>query len=479
MANDYMRTEARWNNIKAVMGWDIGDGDSVAFIKRIAGGDNVLRPLYLHKSRDVQVIKSAVSQNSSGFITIGEDAAKQQEFAINFKCSPENWDQQYAMGLTYRQHMRNYIRGISEAILQNSSNRDILGSIIVKDGKGNMHWKKDEVLLAVGCPSSAIWKGENIRRQYAELISEVTGISNVFVIEESYATVFSLVENNDVSEKINLQTGVLVLDFGSSTANATYTMPRKKVVNIIWELGAAQVENAMLEYILHSSKAKKLLSNMAKMYGKEKALVVKNRPKKLLSKIAKKYGKERILVVKNDCIHAVFQLKLDKEDYFDGKLGKDAVVKNVSIPIMDENGDRFLDEDGEPTMLTISYHVTDEMMRYALDEYKFHVKKNGVFANYGTWKENCWKFLNDVKLTLERENITVQTVIVTGGGSQMPFVVKLSNKVFPEKTIPSDTPSYSVVKGLVTIAYNEVQQMGAAHNRGISIVKTTGYKRGE
>lgn len=432
MTNNYMGTKAGLNNIKAVMGWDIGDGDSVAFIKPIVGGRQFAEPLYIHKVRSQQVEKSVVSKTSAGKITIGIDAAQQQEFAINFKCAPKNWNHKYVMGLTYRQHMLNYIRGVSEAILQNSSNVDMLKKIdiITEDG----HWKKDEVLLVVGCPASVIWKEEKMRKQYEELISEATDISNVIVTEESRAAVFSLFDIGNIRKEINLQTGVLVLDFGSSTADATYILPGKKAVNLSWELGAAQVENAMLEYILQSSKAKKGLANLEKTYDKK-----------------------RVLVVRNNCSHAVFQLRLEKENYFDGKLGENAVAKAVSIPIMDEDGDQIFDDVDEEVELALRFRVTDEMMQYALDEYEFEAKKNDQIVNRGTWKENCWQFLNDVKQTLERKKLQVTTVVVTGGGSQMPFTVELSSKAFPGKVKCSDTPSHSVVKGLVTVAYNAVK----------------------
>ena len=448
-----MRTNAiLMNGIKAVMGWDIGDGDSVAFVKFIVGGDNVSKPLYLHKSRDQQVEKSAVAQNSSGMITIGADAAKQKEFAINFKRAPGNWNQKDVMGLTYRQHMSDYIRGVSEVILQNSANRSILKNIITQGGNGEMHWKKDEVLLVVGCPSSVIWKGEKARKQYEGLISEATGISNVIVTEESRAAVFSLFEIDNIRKKINLQNGVLVLDFGSSTADATYILPGKKIINISWELGAAWVENAMLEYVLQSNKAKKELANQAKLYDKE-----------------------RVLAARNDCSHAVFQLGQDKEDYFDGKLGEDAIPETVRIPVIDEDGDRLFEDDGDFVELEIKYSVTDAMMQYALDEYKFDARKNGDVVNHGTWKENCRQFLNDVKQTLEREKLPVQTVVVTGGGSQMPFTVELSSEAFPGKVVPSSTPSHSVVKGLTTIAYNEVKAPGV-HKKAMDDIKSDAAK---
>ncbi len=421
--------------IKAVMGLDIGDGDSVAYIRLLTEKDNKPVSLSLHKSRDQQVEPSAVAKSKSGVITIGEDAGEKREFAINFKRSPGNWNSISPLGVPYRQHMSDYIRGVSETILQNSSNRSGgMRQVIMQDSKGDMHWKKEEVLLVVGCPASVIWKGKERRREYEELISETTGISNVMVTEESRAAVYSLFEIDNLSAKINLQAGVLVLDFGSSTADATYVLPGKKAIHISWELGAAKIEEAMLEYILKSDKARKTFANQAENCGKNQ------------------------IYRGHDQNHAIFQLRRSKEAYFDGKLGEDSTPKNVKISIINEDGDYLIDKNGDSVeSLDIPYTVTKAMMHDALEEYEFSVNKDGNPVNRGTWKENCRQFLNDVKQTLEREKLPLQTVVVTGGGSQMKGVVgDLCNKAFPGKVVPSDTPSHSVVKGLVTIAYNEV-----------------------
>lgn len=421
--------------IKAVMGLDIGDGDSVAYIRLLTEKDNKPVSLSLHKSRDQQVEPSAVAKSKSGVITIGEDAGERREFAINFKRSPGNWNSISPLGVPYRQHMSDYIRGVSETILQNSSNRSGgMRQVIMQDSKGDMHWKKEEVLLVVGCPASVIWKGKERRREYEELISETTGISNVMVTEESRAAVYSLFEIDNLSAKINLQAGVLVLDFGSSTADATYVLPGKKAIHISWELGAAKIEEAMLEYILKSDKARKTFANQAENCGKNQ------------------------IYRGHDQNHAIFQLRRSKEAYFDGKLGEDSTPKNVKISIINEDGDYLIDKNGDSVeSLDIPYTVTKAMMHDALEEYEFSVNKDGNPVSHGTWKENCRQFLNDVKQTLEREKLPVQTVVVTGGGSQMTdVVVDLCNKAFPGKVVPSDTPSHSVVKGLVTIAYNEV-----------------------
>ena len=78
MADNDMMTEAVWKKIRVVMGWDIGDGDSVAFIKLVAEKNRKVESLSLHKSRYIPVEKSAVAKNSNGMITIGSDAARQK-----------------------------------------------------------------------------------------------------------------------------------------------------------------------------------------------------------------------------------------------------------------------------------------------------------------------------------------------------------------------------------------------------------------
>ena len=65
------RIQSMYTEIKLVMGWDIGDGDSVAFAKSVTDRVSKLEPLYIHKSRDLQVEKSAVakaSQRETGIV---------------------------------------------------------------------------------------------------------------------------------------------------------------------------------------------------------------------------------------------------------------------------------------------------------------------------------------------------------------------------------------------------------------------------
>lgn len=432
-----------FDRVKLVMGWDIGDGDTAAFARVVTGGSTKLVPLFIHKSRDVQVVKSAVAKSSNGTVTIGDEAAKQQRFIVNFKRSPKRWGKRSALKLEYRQHMFDYIRGVSEAILQNSSNRSILSNFITQDSQGKVRWNGDEIVLVVGCPASVIWKGRENREKYEKLISEATGIQHVVVTEESRAAVFSLFELEVLRKRVDLQKGVLVLDLGSSTSDATCILPGRMTINLSWELGAAKIEWAMLQYILNSKKAGDALSSLSKQYGFP------------------------LRVNRNGCSHAIFQLRKDKEDYFDGKLGEDTLAQALEVPVMNEDGDSILDEDGDPVQISVKYHVTAQMMEYAASEFEFEAKKDDIVVSTGSWQKNYANFLEDVRLNLQKNKIQVGSVVVTGGGSNMPFTVQIAKKVFTN-VLESDAPSHSVVKGLATIAYNEVKAPGV---RGDAIPK--------
>ena len=94
-----------FSKIKLVVGCDIGDGDSGAYARIVADQGGKLLPLYAHKSRDQQIEKSAVAKTDSGVITIGEDAAKQQEFIINFKRSPKSWNNKSSLNVEYKPYL--------------------------------------------------------------------------------------------------------------------------------------------------------------------------------------------------------------------------------------------------------------------------------------------------------------------------------------------------------------------------------------
>ena len=413
------------DKIKVVMGWDIGYYDSMACVGII--GNCYVSPLYLHRSRDLEVVKSVVAKTENGVIRIGEDAVNQQEFVTDFIQSPRYWDKKSSYDVTYRQHMSDFIKGLSETILQNSSNRGTLKDVITQNDRGEMCWKKDEVLLVVSCPNSEEWKGEKIREQYEEFVSETTGILNVKAIDEPIATLFSLAGRD---EKIDPEAGSLVLDLGSFEMKATYVLPTRETINIIYKPGTRQIENAMLDYILKSAEGRRALELAAKIHNKTRVFAIPNG-------------------------YPFFQLRMDKEDYYDRSLAVKREPKpgNIGFSIIDEDGDKIYEYESpdEETVVCVRYWVTDEMMQYAVDGYKFSAVKNGEVVGYDTWRQNFRQFLIDVELTIARENLPLRLVVITGD-SVLPFITEEVNDIFPKQNVipiePECTAEGLVIMGL-------------------------------
>lgn len=404
------------DKFKVVMGWNIGDYDFRACVR--IEKDSV-RPLYIHKSRDAQIERTAVTKTQNGRILIGGDALRQREYAIHFIRSPRCWNKISFNGITHKEYMSDFIRGISETILQNSSNQFVLRDVIIQNGQREKCWKKDEVMLVVSCPDSEEWKGEKIREQYEELISEITGILNVRVINESFATLFSLFHS------INLEAGSLVLDLGPSEMKAVYVLPERKKIDIISEGWTCQIENAMLGYILKREKVREQLERAAQWYDKTK-----------------------VLAVPDD--HTFYQLKRDKEDYYDKRLTeeKECLGGCIRLSIIDEDGDVIYDDE-EVAVFTTRCQVTDEMMQYAEDGYEFTItiSNKDEFVNYGTWRQNFRCFLLDVEQTIVKENLPLELVAITGD-SVWPFVIAAVRDMFPEQNVIFMEPMCTV-KGLV------------------------------
>ena len=415
------------DKIKVVMGWDIGYYDSMACVGII--GNYYVKPLYLD-NRDSQVVPSAVAKTRNGIIIIGKNATNQQEFVTNFIQSPRDWDKKSSFDVPYRKHMSDFIKGLSESILQNSSNRGTLRDVITQNDRGEMCWKKGEVLLVVSCPDSAEWKGEKIREQYEEFVSETTGILNVKAIDEPIATLFSLAGRD---EKIDPEAGSLVLDLGSFEMKATYVLPERETVNIIYKLGTQQVENAMMDYILKSEKVKGALA-----------------------KVAEIYDEERVFAVPDE--YTFFQLRMAMEDYYKSLTGEGELpwIRYMNFPIINEDGDKiyyfeFIDEEIEEAAVYLNFVVTDEMMQYAVDGYEFNTWKNGEVVGYGAWRQNFRQFLLDVEQTIGRENLPLRLVVIIGD-SVLQFITEEVNDIFPKQDVipiePECTAEGLVIMGL-------------------------------
>ncbi len=462
------------NNIELIMGWDIGDGETAACAmqvknsdrKQVKNSDRKIEELYICPgTRADRVIPSIVFKQKNGEIITGYSVENNAEcagnFAINFKRSPETWDADSPFGMKYNQHMFDFIRGVSEAILENNNNRRLLNDYITFDKKNKAFWNIDKVLLVVGCPAADNWKNDASRDAYEKLIAGATGIKNVIVAEESRAAIFSLFEKRNKSQKelqdLNYQNGVLVLDFGSSTADASCIVPGEKQAHLSWNLGAAEIEKAMLEYIEKSPKTTKKLATAEENYRKEFHLDSKNVPEQLL------------YLDSINVPEKLLNLRKYKEDYYSKKT---ISAITVDFEIVDKNNDPIIDEFGDRVRISIQTNINDDMMKYATgidtnNEYitagnnihNFKTTKDNTTVCDNTWAKTCEAFMQDVKIMLNRENIRPDTVVLTGGGSNMKFVEDIAKKVFPKnKVIHSANPSHSVVSGLNVIGFNVLKE---------------------
>lgn len=424
-----------YNNNELVMGWDIGDGDTAAYAMQVLSDKHKLVGLNIDANRDDKVIPSVVSKQKNGKIIIGYSAGYAENFTVNFKRSPQNWGDKSSEGVPYKQHMSDFIRGVSAAILANSTNRTVLSNFITYK-ENNAFWNSDKILLVVGCPAADNWKNDANRKAYEKLIAEATGIKNVIVAEESRAAIFSLFDKNSKSQeelqKLNYRNGVLVLDFGSSTADASCIVPGEKAVHLSWNLGAAKIENAMLEYIKKSPE-----------------ITTK------LIKAEEKYRKKLFLALENDS-HQLLDLRKFKENYYSGIT---ANTINVDFNLIDTDGNFIYNEFDDIVKFGVSCKIDAEIMNYVTEKYTFKTTKDNKIVCNNTWAKTCEEFMQDVKSNLEIEKIHPNAVVLTGGGSNMPFVWNIAKNVFTKtKVIPSTTPSHSVVSGLTVIGFNALKE---------------------
>lgn len=424
-----------YNNNELVMGWDIGDGDTAAYAMQVLSDKHELVGLNIDANRDDKVIPSVVSKQENGKIIIGYSAGYAENFTVNFKHSPQNWGDKSSEGVPYKQHMSDFIRGVSEAILANSTNRTVLSNFITYK-ENNAFWNSDKILLVVGCPAADNWKNDANRKAYEELIAKATGIKNVIVAEESRAAIFSLFDKNSKSQeelqKLNYRNGVLVLDFGSSTADASCIVPGEKAVHLSWNLGAAKIENAMLEYIKKSPETTTKLIKAEEKYRKKLFLDLENASKNLLD------------------------LRKFKENYYSGVT---ANTITVDFNLIDTDGDPIYNEFGDRVKFSVSCKIDAEIMNYVTEKYTFKTTKDNKIVCDNTWAKTCEEFMQDVKSKLEIEKIHPNAVVLTGGGSNMPFVWNIAKNVFTKtKVVPSATPSHSVVSGLTVIGFNALKE---------------------
>lgn len=348
---------------------------------------------------------------------------------IYFKVPPKDFDKPYGFtskakecSMTHKKIMACYIYSLIQNIF--TYNPDIIPD-----------HAKENIEILIGCPTTEDWVGEDEKAAYTELVRVATGVKNVRIIPESRAAMFSSVENN--SNTISALNGAVVFDFGSSTADCTYMLLGRKLLEFSWTLGASEVEHQMMR--------EALATTMAELGAFNPDL--------------------------DNLMNVSDELRKAKEAYFNGFYPP--AGKALICTFEDAQTNEPID-----SMIRIGEKFMTEITR----EKEFKVICDSDEELEGSWEKICFEFFKEAKRRIESStyknefdeeiNCPVNTVVITGGASKMSFVEPLCREVFNEPgtiiVTNKANPSHTVSNGLgwVSVTDNNMPEcMRRAHER--------------
>ena len=250
-------------------------------------------------------------------------------------------------------------------------------------------------LFVVGCPSG--WRGP-VRRDYEALLQEA-GVQQVKVVAESHAAFLAAREVLDIPVD-DLKGSVLIVDIGSSTTDftAVVEIEEKRIDFGSNKLGAGILDEIILERSLNAE----------------------------LRELFEEYPQYR-----DQCLLYSREVK---EDYFNSKnteetpadIFKRVSEKRILFDVEIGNGDM-----GEILSTPISKYLQqpDEEL-HGLD-----------------WPSS---FQRELQRAREKTaDNPPQMILLTGGASQMDFVLKCCEEVFPSaKIVRGEEPQFTIARGL-------------------------------
>ena len=362
-----------------------------------------------------------------------------------FKVAPKDFSKPYGYTQTAK------VCGITHGMLMACYLYNLIEEVFIYNDDKLTLADRREIDLLVGCPTTADWTSDSARKAYADLILNATGVHDVKVIPESRAAMFSSIENQ--RNHVSTQNGAIVFDFGSSTADCTYMLLGRKLIEFSWSLGASSIEH---QIAMHAYKE----------------AVKKSFPSEV----------EMTSIVDNEKT-----LRLAKEEYYKGAYGKNG--HTLFCPFVKSQDQEII---GIPVCLN------DQFMQYITKEAELQAMCDSKTLLIGSWQELCKGFFLEAKRTIENATYSVgtkdgkpeekscpiSTIVLTGGASNMGFIKEICQQVFPQADIQLESnPSYTVSNGLGWIAVLEsrlpqcietaVNQVSNDEKCGIGALKTS------
>lgn len=351
-----------------------------------------------------------------GKIQIGNKvAAEGEQKFIYFKVAPHLFAEVYpdepakSYGITYGTLMACFVFVLVENLLK--YNADQLGGV-----------PQSSIDLLIGCPSTSDWTSRKAKDAYASLLQKATRVHSVRIIPESRAAMFSSIENQ--RNRISAMHGALVFDFGSSTADCTYMLLGRQLIEFSWTLGAAKIEEQMMFYAYQQACQNKGLFQAT--------------PASMLE--------------------TVNELRVAKEAYYSGTYGSKGHPMFASF----ENA-------ANGQIVDFPLRIDRDYMDTIVRRTPISIKCDSKASATGSWKELCMKFFLEARRRVDNATYTliengqkrgipcpVKDIVLTGGACQMDFVEEICRSVFPDANIyKEDNPSYTVSNGLAWVAVSD------------------------
>ena len=382
-------------NTEFIIGIDFGHGETSAAFYNLKTQEKFdLDILPGHK-----VIKSAVAileQEGQQTICVGDaaiaNAPMAKDFQISFKKRPSEMTQ------TDRARMVAFMKGVYAAILDRHPD-----------------YRTREHAVYIARPSQdELWESEEAA--YIQIATDA-GLPIAGIQKESRAAYFRARTQPDSKIDHYVKTGVLIVDFGSSTVDFTYlngTLPSP--IDDGKPLGASEVEKSLLEYALTNSTDENT-KKFASLYGADKN--------------SKPYNQ------------LLYRFRMAKEEFYGGKMPAFQVLYDFS-PITSSEKHQLSGFGG----ITITRQQLDNILGKNI--------KGGYIQKV---KEAVVAFKNE-----KLKDNKVACVYLTGGASRMDFVREIFMEVFglDDSRCPSDdNPSVIVSQGVAHLSYADIKTQEA------------------
>lgn len=363
--------------------------------------DNLMPTQLMLTNEQMRKLKGVANPDSKFLASLGEirigdrlpllDEQDDGEVFAYFKACPDQFEEPYGSGsvakacrITRGQLLACFVHTLISNIIR--YNPDKFQGVSVK-----------EIGLMVGCPTTEKWTSQQNRAKYATLIGRATGVKMVKIEPESRAALFSAVEGEN--RNVSAKDGVLVFDFGSSTADCTYMKLGDKCLEFSWDLGAVWIERTMVTLGIKKGMQAGAFSAVPNDFK-----------------------------IRNE----VNTFRRIKESYFSGEYGK----SGKSFIICDE----------------YMVKVNDNYINSVINE-PLVINCNGRSrTKTGSWKELCRGFFETAQKMLAEYDTDAECIVITGGASHMRFIYDCCKEVFSNipasKIYIEDNPSFTVSTGL-------------------------------